>query len=380
MVPFQIERGAIVGRYPGGGIPKRPPGWGLPARLFDRPDRGYPVGMADLAADRPPGGPAAAPQEPAALPEPGSIRPMLAVIGDLPEDESRWATEIKWDGVRALAWCRAGEARLFGRNGTELTARFPEVAPLGLQAVGRSFVLDGELVMFNREGRPDFELIQGRLGGPPPLRRIDRSAAYMIFDLLDLDGEDLRRRPWAERRARLEALELGGDRWQVPPVEAGGASELFAATGIEGLEGVVLKRLDSPYRAGRRHPDWRKVKHVLRHEFVVGGWLPGRGNREGRVGALLLGHFERGELVYDGRVGSGLAEADLDRADRALAPLEAPEPPFAEAPPDLPSPRFVRPVLVVEVEYHRRTTGGLLRHPVFRGWRHDKPAAEVGPE
>lgn len=336
--------------------------------------------MTEAAAEAPELPPRGTPAGPAAsLPEPGSIRPMMAVGGELPDDDESWATEVKWDGVRAIAWCRPGSCRLFGRNGNESTRLFPEIAPLAEQTADRAVVLDGELVMFNREGLPDFQLIQHRLGGTPPARRRDRSAAYMIFDLLFEQGVDLRRRPWEERRSRLESLDLGGDRWQVPPVEVGGASELFAATAMRGLEGVVLKRIDSPYRAGRRHPDWRKVKHRLRQEFVVGGWLPGKGNREGRIGALLLGHFEDGRLVYDGRVGSGLSGPALDEASALLAPLAVGSSPFA-ATPDLPAPRFVRPAVVAEVEYHHRTTGGLLRHPVFRSWRHDKDATEVGPE
>lgn len=307
---------------------------------------------------------------------PAAVRPMLAVPGDLPADEAGWATEVKWDGVRALAWCDQGRVTLTGRNGADFTGTFPEISGLTVWA-GRSLLLDGELVVFDPEGRPDFSLIQRRLGratAPASARR----AIYMVFDVIYADG-DLRDRPWHERRNRLDQLEPGGETWRVPPADLAGPADLFAATGAEGLEGVVLKRIDSPYRSGRRHPDWIKVKHRFRQEFVIGGWLPGQGGRTGRIGALLVGHCENGRLVYAGRVGSGFSDRGLDEAGRLLEPLATPDSPFDPAP-DLPAARFVRPILVGEVEFHQWTGDGLLRHPVFKGWRHDKPPRQVTRE
>lgn len=307
---------------------------------------------------------------------PAAIRPMLAVPGRLPVDETGWATEVKWDGVRALAWCDRGRVTLTGRNGADLTGTFPEIAGLA-GPTGEPLLIDGELVVSDPDGRPDFSLIQRRLGRattPASARR----AIYMIFDLI-YAGHDLRELPWRERRARLDGLALEGEAWRVPPADMAGPADLFEATGAEGLEGVVLKRIDSPYRSGRRHPDWIKVKHRRRQEFVIGGWLPGQGGRSGKIGALLAGYCENGKLIYAGRVGSGFSERGLEEASRLLEPLATPESPF-EPVPGLPAARYVRPVMVAEVEFHQWTGDGLLRHPVFKGWRHDKLPRQVTRE
>src|SRR5919202_6421262 len=257
----------------------------------------------------------------AAMPE--HIVPMLARLAKLPADDGGWAYEVKWDGVRAIAYVAAGGLRLESRNLNEVTARYPEVAGLANALGGHEAVLDGEVVAFDGRGRPSFERLQGRMhlttGVEGMARRIP--VRYMAFDLLWLDGEDLMRLPYVERRARLEALELDGAAWRPPGDGRGDGAGLLAASAEQGLEGIVCKRLDSPYEPGRRGGTWLKVKNTRRQELVIGGWEPGEGRRAGRLGALIVGYYDDGSLVYGGKVGTGFDARELVRLEGLLAPL-----------------------------------------------------------
>jgi bifunctional non-homologous end joining protein LigD len=211
----------------------------------------------------------------------------------------------------------------------------------------------------------------------PALRRVIRQVpvVYMLFDLLYLDGHQTVGLPYTERRRLLESLSLAGPSWQTPSYHVGDGAALLDATRARGLEGLVAKRLDSVYRPGRRSASWVKVKNVNRQELVVGGWLPGQGNRSGRLGALLVGYHRDGDLRYAGRVGSGYTEQELDRLDAQLEPLARPTSPFVPPPPLPPEVakhgRFVEPTLVAEVAFSEWTHLGTLRAPRYKGMRPD---------
>ena len=321
---------------------------------------------------------AAGPPEP-----PPAPLPMLATAGEMPaaDEDARWGYEFKWDGVRAVATVRGGVLSLSSRKATDITVRYPEVARLPGALAGRDAVLDGEIVMMDAAGRPDFGALQNRMHRTGP--EVPRMAAaapvtYLVFDLLALDGEDLRARPYAERRELLDELAPAGYRWVLTPWFRGGGADVRAASEENGLEGVVAKRLASPYREGVRSPDWRKVKNFFTQSVVVGGWRPGQGRREGTIGSLLVGvPDDEGRLVYVGHVGTGFSDADLRHLQRTLTPRATP--PFDGALPRevTRDARWVEPDLVGEVAYAVWTADDRLRHPSWRGVREDLEPDDV---
>jgi bifunctional non-homologous end joining protein LigD len=324
------------------------------------------------------------PADEAAEPMPEKIVPMMARTGTLPRDDGHWAFEVKWDGVRAICHSEPGRMRLHSRNLLDITPRYPEVGRLNRALSHHRAVLDGEIVALDAEGRPSFGALQRRMhvGSESTVRRLakDTPVTYVIFDLLWLDGHSLMDLPYTERRARLAELELGdGGRWRVPDYVVGHGEQMLAATAEQGLEGVIAKRLDSPYEPGRRTPSWLKIKNVERQEVVVGGWVPGDGKRRDRIGALLVGvRDDDGGLRHIGRVGTGFTEAELDRLAEKLRPLEREDSPFAPGGPKIPRGAvFADPELVAEVEFREWTDGGQLRAPSYKGLRDDKPSELV---
>jgi bifunctional non-homologous end joining protein LigD len=311
-------------------------------------------------------------------PMPQRLEPMLARTAELPPDDGRWAYEIKWDGVRAIAYSTPGRLELESRNLNEVTAQYPELRRLNRALSSHSAVLDGEIVAFDKQGRPSFQALQHRMhvSSAAQAGRLAKStpATYMIFDLLWLDGHSLMALPCSERRERLAALELNGESWQTPEHLIGAGREVLQASAAQGLEGIVAKRLDSTYEPGRRTAMWVKVKNVHRQEFVVGGWMPGKGGRAARIGALLVGVYEEGQrLRYAGRVGSGFTEQELDRLAGLLEGLRLERSPFASGPAPPRGAVFCEPRLVAEVEFSEWTSRGSLRHPTYKGLREDKP-------
>jgi bifunctional non-homologous end joining protein LigD len=326
------------------------------------------------------------PADPAREPMPDKIVPMMARAGPLPPDTERWAHEIKWDGVRAIAHSEPGRLHFHSRNLHDITPRYPELSKLNRALSHHRAILDGEIVALDADGRPSFGALQRRmhLASESAVRRLAKDApvTYLIFDLLWLDGHSLMDLPYEERRARLADLELSGPRWRVSDYVAGNGPAMARATAEQGLEGIVAKRLDAPYEPGRRSPCWVKVKHVDRQEVVVGGWMPGEGRRRDRIGALLVGVREDGHLRYAGRVGTGFTESELDRLGALLQPIERAKSPF-DAPVQAKPPRgavWVEPRYVAEVEFREWTQGGQLRAPSYKGLRDDKAPEEVVAE
>lgn len=314
------------------------------------------------------------PEDPDVMPAPEVLEPMLATPGPLP-DGPAWAFEVKWDGIRALCRSEPGHLVLRGRHGADITARYPELQRLNRDLHEHAAVLDGEIVALDARGRPSFAALQRRMHveRPAAVRRLAREqpVTYVVFDLLWLDGRSLLELPYDERRERLRALGLQGERWQVPEAHLGDGRELLAVAERLGLEGVVAKRRDGRYQPGRRSRAWVKVTRRETLELRIGGWLEGRGARRGHIGSLLVGEPEPdGGLRYAGRVGSGLSAREAAELEAALAPLARERSPFTAGgarPPR--GAHWVEPVLVGQVACRERSERGVLRHPVWRGRR-----------
>ena len=318
-------------------------------------------------------------------PLPGILPPMLARSEPhLPPDDEHWALEMKWDGVRALAYCEGSRVRLVSRTGEDITAAYPELRGLAGAVGRRDALLDGEVVAMGDSGWPDFEVLQNRMHvrDAPLAQRLvaEFPVTYLAFDLLHLDGRPLLDVPYTQRRELLEALQINGPSWQTPPSFTGEpGADVQAVSRQHGLEGVVAKRLDSRYEPGKRPGTWRKVKNIRRQEAVIGGWRPGKGNRSGQIGSLLVGVHEDGGLAYAGHVGTGFTDRVLRQLTAQLAPLQRATSPFA-AP--LPADHardavWAEPVLVAEVKFTGWTRAGRMRAPSYQGLRSDKDPADV---
>jgi bifunctional non-homologous end joining protein LigD len=316
---------------------------------------------------------------------PEKVQPMLAVTGPLPDDVDRWALELKWDGVRAIVHVTGGKVEAAGRSGIDATDRYPELQALGDLLPDQTAVLDGEVVAFDEHGRPSFERLQRRMHTAEPDIRLTRQVPvhFIAFDLLYLDGHLLYDVPYTERRAALDGLELAAGPIEAPPYLPGSeidqVGELLDFTREQGLEGIVAKRLDSPYRPGRRVDFWRKIKNFHTRDVVICGWKPGKGRRAGGIGSLLLGVNGDEGLHFVGHVGTGFTDSALDELYRRLAPLRRPTNPY-----EGPVPRefakdaqWVEPRLVGEVAYTLWTRDGRLRTPSWRGIRDEIPPEEV---
>jgi bifunctional non-homologous end joining protein LigD len=286
------------------------------------------------------------------------LEPMLCTLGSLPADESRWAFEPKWDGFRALVHSDGDRVRVFSRRGTDLTGRCPELAPLA-RALRRPCVLDGELVILDAEGRPDFEAMRRR----GLLGQVEAPLVFVAFDVLSLDRALVTDRPWKTRRSFLMRLGVEGPGWTTTPAYVGEGRSLFEATREQGLEGVVAKRLDAPYRPGTRSRAWVKCKHMRTANFVVGGFAVAEPER-GRRAALLVGSWEPdGTLRCAGRVEAGFPAGGLETVRAVLR--STPISPFGMR---FPYPvEHCEPELEVAVQFLDRSDQGWLRHTSFKG-------------
>ncbi|MGH8825747.1 MAG: non-homologous end-joining DNA ligase [Jiangellaceae bacterium] len=313
------------------------------------------------------------------------LRPMLAVSGRLPpaREDDRWSYELKWDGVRMLAHVAPSSVRLIGRSGIDATIAYPELAGLSAALGGRTVVLDGEVAVLGPEGGSDFGALAPRMHVRSVARAEELAArvpvTYVVFDVLSLDRRSTLALPYAQRRQLLEELMPSGPHWQVSPAFTGGGTDLLEASRRMGVEGIVAKRLDSPYRPGQRSTEWVKVKNLLTQDVVIGGHTVGEGRRASTFGALLLGVSAPDGLTYVGSVGTGFDDRMLADIASRLRRLRTDESPFV----GLVDPRhargatWVRPELVGEVTYGQWTSDGRMRHPVWRGLRPDKMPGEV---
>jgi len=398
----------------------RPPGHADPARdpIPSRPEAS------------PPGLPAVSP----GLEAMAVLAPMRAVAARALPSGPDWAYEVKWDGMRVLAYIDGGQVRARSRGGRDVTAAFPELADIAATLGPTRAVLDGEVVAFGPDGKPAFDRLAHRMhvADASAARRLAGRipVSYLVFDLLFLDGRATTALPYEERRALLALLPGLTLSEQLP----GTGPEVLRASAAAGLEGIVAKRRSSAYLPGRRCDDWVKVKNVRTQSVVIGGWQPGAGTRANRIGSLLVGVAEpspsrshSGPLPsgasrevspatgpsqsaqpsrtsglstanglplvaapsmaggtafrYAGHVGTGFSAATLDLLDRLLSPLRAAESPFDDVPAEAARTAvWVRPELVAEVEYTRWTPDNRLRHPSFKGLRDDLTPADTTPE
>jgi bifunctional non-homologous end joining protein LigD len=310
------------------------------------------------------------------------IKPMLVSLRhELPADEESYGWELKWDGLRAIAYVSGDTVRLVSRNDKDMAPSYPELGVLA-ERVKAPVILDGEIVAL-RDGRPNFGLLQSRMHVQQPDDRLLRRVPvqYYVFDLLHEGQDSLLGLPYTQRRARLETLGLDAAPVRTPPWHRGGAAAVLAESIAKGLEGVVGKPLDSAYHPGQRR-DWIKVKNVKQQEVIICGWKPGEGRRADTIGSLLVGIYDGDQLRYAGHVGTGFTADMLDDLMGQLGSLGREENPFGTKIPDQQArgARWVEPRLVGEVAFAEWTTDGILRQPSWRGLRIDKEPGEVHRE
>lgn len=333
--------------------------------------------------------PAAALPAAASPPRVADLKPMLATsstAGIARAAAERWGgtpwVEMKWDGIRGLGIWDGERLRLRSRNGNDLTAAYPELTSVDLGLGSDPAVFDGEIVALDEQGRPSFPLLQKRMNLAKPREialEAERTPVHLyLFDVLSAGGRDVASLPLSHRREVLEELAgRAGGPVVVPPVFDDVVAAV-ATSGRFGLEGVVVKDPGSTYRRGVRSEQWLKVKHSRTQEVVIGGIRPGKGNRAGTIGSLLVGVPTADGLRYAGRVGSGFGEQTLARLTDLLEPLRADTDPFVGVPAaDARDALWVRPELVAEVEFAEFTPGGILRQARWRGLRPDKDPGEV---
>jgi bifunctional non-homologous end joining protein LigD len=302
-------------------------------------------------------------------PMPHGIRPMLANLVREPFDDPDWLFEVKWDGYRAVAEIREEGVLLYSRNMLSLEKRYPPVVN-ALRTLSFEAVLDGEIVVVDDAGRPDFQKLQhyrNSRGG---------HLLYCVFDLLWLEGRDLTGLPLVRRKELLKKILPSAAHLRFSDHVWKEGTLFFEAARKRGLEGIVAKHSRSAYEVGKRSRQWLKVKILLTQEAVIAGFTAPGGSRRG-FGALVLGAYEGDELKYIGHAGTGFAAGDLKDIREKLDPLVRQDCPFSAEPATRLPVTWVRPELVCEVALSGWTEDGVMRHPVFRGLREDKTAREA---
>lgn len=305
---------------------------------------------------------------------PGQPDVQLATLSDSPPEGNQWLHELKFDGYRLLARLSNGDVTLLTRNGKDWTHRFPDIRDALKRLPAKNAVIDGELVAPQPDGSTSFRKLQEALSRKKATKG---QLAYQVFDLIFLNDHSLRKSPLLERKQALSKLlhSAEGTLIRYSDHLQGQGAAFFREVCEMGLEGMVSKQVEAGYRQGRQS-SWIKTKCTRQDEFVVGGFTPASGRRQG-FGSLLLGAYDKGRLVYAGRVGSGFSGRQISTMFEALKEIETDTQPFVERPPETQGARWVQPEIVVDVEFTDRTASGVLRHPVFRGLRYDKSASEV---
>jgi bifunctional non-homologous end joining protein LigD len=301
---------------------------------------------------------------------------MLATLTDRRDFGDDWLLERKFDGERCLARKDGGEVRLESRTGKDLSGTYPEVRAAVAAQRARDMLLDGEVVAYDAE-QTSFTRLQQRLGVREPSAELVAAfpVVYCVFDLLEVDGDDLTDRPLLERRARLAREVRPEAGVQLSEAWRGDSERRFAEACRSGWEGLIAKRAAAPYLRGRSK-EWLKLKCAWAQEFVVGGYTDPAGSRTD-FGALLVGYYEDGRLRYAGKVGTGYSAATLRELGARLRRLETQGSPFVDARPIPRGTHWTRPELVAQIGFAEWTRDGRLRQPRFLGLRDDKRAAEV---
>jgi bifunctional non-homologous end joining protein LigD len=304
---------------------------------------------------------------------------MLATLTDRRDFGDGWLLERKFDGERCVARREGSDVRLESRTGKDLTSTYPEVRAAVEAQDSQGFLLDGEVVAYEGD-QTSFTRLQQRLGAtrPSPEQVAKYPVVYCVFDLLELNGEDLTDRPLVERRARLTETIRSSSALQHTEAWSDDSQQRFAAACRSGWEGLIAKRADAPYVAGRSK-DWLKLKCVWEQEFVIGGYTDPSGSRTD-FGALLVGYYEQGALRYAGKVGTGYTNAILRDLGARLRKLETPEAAFVDARPIPRGVHWTRPDLVAQIGFAEWTNEGRLRQPRFLGLRDDKSPSDVTRE
>jgi bifunctional non-homologous end joining protein LigD len=313
---------------------------------------------------------------------PPAFQPMLAEGGWKPFDDPTWWFEPKFDGIRSTTYLTTDATRLMTRNGRDVTNQYPELHMVHELVDQVNAVIDAEIVAFDGDGTHSFEALQQRMNlqSEREIKRVSQQipVALVAFDLLWLDGHATIELPLEDRRELLLGICETDERLQtITQVDRDGVAFAEAARGLE-LEGVVAKRKGSRYQPGRRSPDWRKIKLTNTQDCVILGWTPGQGGRAGTFGALLVGAYDAGELIWIGQVGTGFTHQTLERLLKELEPLKRSTPAIAD--PELKKVKgatFVDPTVVCEVEYLEITKSTRkMRAPSFKGVRTDKTPEE----
>ena len=301
---------------------------------------------------------------------------MLATLTDRRDFGDDWLLERKFDGERCIARKGGGEVRLESRTANDLTGTYPEVRDAVAGQPDRTLLLDGEVVAFDGK-QTSFSRLQQRLGkrDPSPERVAAYPVVFCVFDVLEIDGDDLRERPLLERRALLTAGIQPSAALQISEAWRGDSQRRFARACRAGWEGLIAKRAQAPYVSGRSR-DWLKLKCVWEQEFVIGGYTDPAGSRTD-FGALLVGYYEDGMLKYAGKVGTGYKAATLQELGALLRGLETAESPFVDARPIPRGTHWTKPGLVAQIGFAEWTNDGRLRQPRFLGLRDDKRPDEV---
>ncbi len=316
----------------------------------------------------------ALPERARKAPMPRELEPMKATLVDEAFSKPGWIFENKWDGIRTIAFIKAGKVKLLSRNKKEMTLRYPEMKDLAAQVEAEDVVLDGEIVVLNAKGSVDFHLLSSRFGvtDPEEIKRLQRSQkiVYFVFDIVYCNGHDLSAAPLLERKAVLKSIMKQTPYFKFTPHTPTKGEDFFKKVEKAKGEGMIAKRADSPYQQ-KRSQDWLKIKTQMRQEVVIVGYSDPRGSRE-YFGALELGLYEDGVLRSIGQVGTGFSHESLKQIYQKMKPLASKTQTVVDDGKRRNDVHWIKPKLVGEVRFSEFTPDRNLRHPAFQGLREDK--------